>query len=70
MAYDRLDHRQLHVQLLATRKSKHKIDEIRRDPNAPPPDPGVMVSAIAATVAAIRAARASGAAVILAYGAH
>ena len=70
MAYDRLDHRQLHVQPLAARKSKHHLDEIRRDPDATPPDPGAMAPAIAATVAAIRAARASGAAVILAYGAH
>ena len=70
MAYDRLDHRQLHVQPLAARKSKHHLDEIRRDPDATPPDPAAMAPAIAATVAAIRAARASGAAVILAYGAH
>lgn len=70
MAYKQLNPRQIHVQPLAVRTSKHHLDDIRVDPDAPPPDPGSMAPAIAATVAAILRARAQGAAVMLAYGAH
>ncbi len=70
MAYNQLDTRQIHVQPLAARTSKHHLDEIRVDPETCPPDPGSMAPAIAQTTAAIRQARERGAAVILAYGAH
>ncbi|MCC7262615.1 MAG: hypothetical protein IT369_08860 [Candidatus Latescibacteria bacterium] len=70
MPYKRLDPRQIRVRPLATRQSKHTIEEIRIDPDAPPPDPGDMAPGIEALAARIRAARRQGAAVILAYGAH
>ncbi|MBT4976280.1 MAG: hypothetical protein HOL51_07755 [Gemmatimonadetes bacterium] len=70
MAYKQLDNRQIHVQPLAVRASKHDLGEIRVDPDASPPDPGSMAPAIAETITAIRRAREQGAAVMLAYGAH
>ncbi len=70
MAYKQLDLRQIHVQSLSTRTSKHGIGEICVDPDAPPVDPGPMAPAIAETVDAIRHAREQGSAVMLAYGAH
>ena len=70
MAYSPLDIRQVQVQPLAARKSKHQVDEIRIDPDATPPDPGDMSPAIGEVAAKIRRARERGAAVMLAYGAH
>ena len=70
MAYNRLDSRQIHVQPLSARTSKHYLEDIRVDPDTPAPDPGPMGPAIAEAIAAIRSARERGAAVMLAYGAH
>jgi len=70
MPYKRIDPRQIRVHPLASRRSKHTLDEIRIDPEAPAPDPGPMADGIAQLAERIRAARQRGAAVILAYGAH
>lgn len=70
MPYNRIDPRRIRVRPLASRQSKHTLDEIRIDPDAPAPDPGPMAAGIAQLAERIRAARQRGAAVILAYGAH
>jgi hypothetical protein len=70
MAYESTDLRRIRVRPLAQRPSKHTIDEIRLDPDAPPPDPGPLAPAIEKTARRIRQARRQGAAVILAFGAH
>ena len=70
MPYKRLDPRRIRVRPLATRQSKHTIEEICIDPDSPAPDPGLMAAGIAQLADRIRSARQQGAAVILAYGAH
>jgi hypothetical protein len=70
VAVERLDPRRIAVAPLASRTSKHRLEEILVDPDAPPPDPGPLAGAIERVADQVRAARRRGAAVILAYGAH
>ena len=70
MPHDRLDPRAIRVRPLASRTSKHTIEEIRVDPETPPPDAGTMAPALDAVVDRVRHARERDAAVILAFGAH
>jgi len=70
VAYRQVDLRRIRLRPLAERRSKHTLEEIRIDPDALPPDPGSLAPQIQRVADRIRAARAAGAAVILAYGAH
>jgi hypothetical protein len=70
VAYRQFEPRRIRVRPLAERQSKHQFAEIRVDPDSPPPDPGPLAPWIETAAARIRQARARGAAVILAYGAH
>ena len=68
--HDGADMTLLRVRPLGQRQSKHKLREILLDPDGPPPEAGAMAASIASVADRMRAARAAGAAVILAYGAH
>jgi hypothetical protein len=68
--YDRVDLDKIALKPLASRESKWGVEDIRYDATAAPPDPGANAAAIHRLVARIQSARDSGAAVILAYGAH
>lgn len=71
MSYPRIDSRRVNIKPLASRKNKHHIDEIRIDPDAAlPPGTSRQKANIAKVAGWIRTARAQGAAVMLAYGAH
>jgi len=71
MAYPRLDPSRVRALPLAERTSKHTVEEIRIDPEAPPPEAEAgLEAAVSRAAEAIRAARSRGASVILAYGAH
>ena len=70
MSYPMIDAQQLQVFPLAERRSYIEIAEEAQDPAAVPPDAGEMGARIAALAGRIRAARARGAGVMLAYGAH
>lgn len=70
MAYKQIDPRRIALQPLTARRSKHRIDEIRIDPDQPPPEPGDLAETIRRIAARMRSARKQGAAIILAYGAH
>ncbi len=70
MALDPIDTRQVRVRPLADRRSKHALQDILIDPDSPPPAPGPMAAAIELAAERIYQARARGAAVVLAYGAH
>ena len=70
METESADGMQVRVLPLKQRRSKHSIEDIRIDPQAPAPAAGALLPVIEQTAAAIRRARARGAAVILAYGAH
>ena len=71
MAYQRLDPSRVRAYPLTERTSKHTLEEVRVDPDAAPPQIDAELSAAVARVTeAVRAARARGASVILAYGAH
>ena len=70
MSYKQANPRRLSLQPLATRKSKFQVDEIRLDPQDPPPDPGSLEPQIHLVAERIRTARRANAAVVLAYGAH
>ena len=70
MAYRQVDPRRIRLQPLGARKSKFHVDEIRVNPDSPPPDPGPMEPRIRQVAEQLRAARDRGAAVVLAYGAH
>ena len=71
MGYPRIDGRRVRVEPLASRESKHHIDDIRVDPDGPllPASPR-QAAQIETIVQRIRAARSRGASVMLAYGAH
>ena len=69
-AYGQADLGRIEIRPLKERRSKYRIDDIRLDPDAPPPDPGPLTAKIRLTAARIRSARERGAAVILAFGAH
>ena len=70
MAYDQVDPRRIRVRPLSDRQSKHTVEDLRLASDRPPPDPGPMRTAIEEVALRIRAARDSGRAVVLAYGAH
>ena len=70
MAYENTDLRRIEIRPLKERRSKYRIDDIRVDPDAPPPDPGPMAAKVRLIAARIRKARERGAAVVLAFGAH
>ncbi len=71
MGYPRIDGRRVQVEPLADRESKHHIDEIRIDPDAPLRPVSSRQAAQIETIARrIRTARTTGASVMLAYGAH
>ena len=70
MVYEKVDRRKIRLQPLADRQSKWHIDEIRIEPQAPPPFPGPLAEKIRLVAERIREARARNASVMLAYGAH
>lgn len=70
MAYEQADPLCLNLQPLTARESKFHVDEIRLNPQAPPPDPGPLEPQIRLIAEHIRSARRANAAVVLAYGAH
>lgn len=71
MGYPRIDGRRVQVEPLADRESKHHIDDIRVDPDGPLPPASSRQAAQIGTIAdRIRAARSTGAPIMLAYGAH
>ena len=70
MAYEQADLSGLAVQPLAARRNKTRLEDIRVDPETPPPDPGPLGPQIEWAASRIRQARQAGAAVMLAYGAH
>ena len=70
MPYPRFDLQQLRVLPLAQRKSLTRFEEIRIDPDSPPPDAGPLRETIRRLAETILSARARGASVMLAYGAH
>ena len=71
MGYPRFDGRRVKVEPLAERESKHGIGEIRVDPDGPLLPASSRQAAQIRTIAdRMRAARTSGASVMLAYGAH
>ncbi|HDL19178.1 MAG TPA: hypothetical protein ENH29_08995 [Bacteroidetes bacterium] len=70
MPYPQIDMRQLKVYPLASRKSKSRIEGIAVNPDADPPAAPEIEGVVDEIARRILAARARGAAVILAYGAH
>ena len=70
MAHEREDLNRIQVQPLAARRSKHAFETIRVDPQSPPPPAGDLATKIEVAAERIRTARASGASVVLAFGAH
>lgn len=71
MATEKFNRRNLQVWPLEQRASQLKIEEIALDPDAPPPPvSGLLAGQLDALADRIRAARARGASVMLAYGAH
>jgi len=70
MSYEQFDASRLEVQPLAKRKSLLRIEDIAADPSQPAPEAGPWREKIDALAGRIVAARGSGAAVMLAYGAH
>jgi hypothetical protein len=66
-----LDTRKVKVYPLSERQSLSSIDQLLRDPDAPPPPcPAPLLEAIAGCARQVAAARRRGASVILMYGAH
>ncbi len=71
MSYPKINAKQLEVFPLSERPNITRIEDEAISPSAPPPDPGPALGAqIRQLAARIRAARAAGASVMLAYGAH
>lgn len=70
MPYPQIDVQQLKVYPLTSRKSKSKIEDIAINPDANPPVAPEIEEAVEEVAKKILAAKAKGAAVILAYGAH
>ena len=70
MPHDRLDERDIRVRPLASRRNKHTLDEIRVEPDTPPPDAGTMGPALDHVIDRIVRARDNSCAVVLAFGAH
>ena len=70
MAHEGEDLTRIEVQPLSVRCSKQAFETIRVAPQSPPPPPGDLRAGIEAVAERIRAARASGASVVLAFGAH
>lgn len=70
MAHEREDLTRIKVQPLAVRRSKQAFEAIRVDPRSPPPPAGDLAPKIETVAERIRGARASGASVVLAFGAH
>ena len=66
MAYEQVDPQHLNLQPLTARESKFHVDEIRLNPQPPPPDPGPLEPQIHLIVEHIRSSRRANAAVVLA----
>lgn len=70
MPHDRLDERSIRIRSLASRKSKHTMDEIRVDPDGPPPPAGRMEKTLDEVAERVVKARKNSCSIVLAFGAH